>query len=572
MILRQWSTWRFAFGTYKGRLPVVAAMEELYPMKAANARLQLCRKPPPPQMKEALEHCSEALNIMYQKMKVKPQGNVPAILSFAELRGMYLGSSNGINQAPHYSIPVPKCSSVHVSGRGKKIDTFESDLIAILDFIRTGKEPPVWWNVTDKNENFFSFVKQMSDEEYSKWRGKLRVFIIPSSIYVLVEKLTSHYRMLKERGWMIQIGHRWCHGGSDRLAQCLGIDLATCFEKWCWEGDVSNFDQSVLEFFINLYSGFDTAYFDPKSPDFPIFEMFSKWLTKHLIMRVTHLFGDIWAIIKGGVPSGIYRTSHMDSWIMGLYYFLFCVWSMHNAPAEHRERLEELLHDVVRFIVYGDDHNGNPGGDPLAQQYFGGVPFAKFMNDYFSVVVRDLKTQVPFCSKTYHGWLTDTGLTFLKHQHIINPLKESGDPCYKDQATFLPFRESREFIVRAMWGRETRQRDELDVIMSCVGHAYGTYGSNKDAYDRLSLIYEELLWTCEVAPGQIMSDIVKRMSVNDMKKLRQMGITSDQLLAGFPTWETITSKNTMDWLYQDITNRPIEDDSWDSADWELAMN
>jgi hypothetical protein len=570
-IIRDWSSYHFALGKTNGRLHVLAAMEDLYPRKFADSVLQICRQAPPGGAREALVYAPEALNIMYQKMKILPQGVEVANFSLVQLRNMFLGSSNGINEGPSFSIPVPKCSSIHVSARGKKSDTFESDLMAILDFIRTGKEPPVWWNVTPKNENFFSFVKQMSDEDYSKWKAKLRVFIIPSSIYVLIEKLVCNLRMLKERGWVIQIGHKWSHGGADRLARCLGITRENCFKPLLFEGDVSNFDQSVIEYFINLYTSFNLSYYDPTSKDYPIFEMLNKFLLKNLIQRVTHLFGEIWGTVEGGVPSGIYNTSHLDSWVMALYYFLFCVWALHNAPLEHRERLEELLHDIVRFIVYGDDHSGNPGDDPLAQTYFGGGPFGKFMNDHFGVVIRDLKTNLPYCSKTYEGFVTEMGLTFLKHQTVLNPRARTGKQEDEGQCDFLPYRESKEFLVRALWGRETRQRDELDVMMSCIGHAYGTYGSNRDAYDRLSLLFEELLWVCDVEPGRVMSDIVKRISVNDMKKLRQIGITSDELMSGFPTWDTICAKNTLDWVYQDITNRPLEE-VWDNSDWDMAMS
>lgn len=566
-ILRQWSGWRMALGKTNGKPHVLSAMEDLYPRKGADAVLNMCRDPVPPAQKEALQYIPEAMNIMYQKMKVRPDASIPAKLSFQHLANMYLGSSSGINQGPHFKIPVPKGMPVNVSARGKKLDVFESDVLAILEFIRSGEEPPVWWNVSFKNENFFSFVKQMSEESWLAWKEKLRVFIIPSSIFVLVEKMIHTTRMLKERGWVIQIGHKHSRGGADRLARVMKITLENCFNPLLFEGDVDKFDQSVIEYFIDLYINSGITYFDPHSPDYPIFEMLNRWLLKNLLMRITHLFGDIWGVVRGGVPSGIFNTSHLDSWVMALYFFLFCVYTIHTAPLEHREYLEEILMDLVAFMTYGDDHSGNPGDDPIAQVYFGGYAFAAFMKKHFGVVIRDLKCGVSFCSTTVGGWLTRTGLTFLKHQFVLNPLRGQDGQC-----NFLPFRESKEYMVRVIYGRETRERDELDVMMSCVGHAYGTYASNRDAYDRLALFFEELLWVTDVTPGHAMSEIVKRISVHDMKKLRQLGISSDELLSGFPTWETIAKKNVMDWVYQDITNVSMRDISpWDDVEWENCL-
>jgi len=125
----------------------------------------------------------------------------------------------------------------------------------------------------------------------------------------------------------------------------------------------------------------------------------------------------------------------------------------------------------------------------------------------------------------------------------------------------LPYRESREFVVRAINGRETKSRDQIDVLLSIVGHAYGTYASNRDAYDRLYLIYSEIL----VSLGDKLHDVPRmmeeRMTYEDLKKLRQSDITVEQLLEGFPSWDTLVKKNVWDAAYQDISGVPLDHDA-----------
>jgi len=169
---------------------------------------------------------------------------------------------------------------------------------------------------------------------------------------------------------------------------------------------------------------------------------------------------------------------------------------------------------------------------------------------HFNVILRDLNDGVSFLSQVKDGWITNRGATFLKHQFVENPEKSPGQP------QFLPFRESREFLVRAVWGRETRSRDEIDVLLSILGHAYGTYASNRDAYDRLHLFYSEIV-SC-IGPDNLQARLLERVSNEDLKKIRQLGMTPEELVAGFPTWDVLIQKNIYDSTYQDTTYSSYE--------------
>jgi len=559
LALRHESAYWWACGKTNGRPHILSCMEDIFPSKLADAILTTAREELGDRPAIPLKNLSEALDKMYRKMRVDRSFKKKAIFSLQPLYNMYLGASNGERQGPSYTIPesINNPYPIHVSIRGKKIDTFEQDIAAILHYLRTGIEPQVTWVEPPKDETrIVNDESQWDDEAWAKQVRKLRVFNIPNSIFILLERLVSLERMYRERGWVIRVGHKHSRGGGDSLARCLGIDLTNCWKKIIVEGDAKLFDQSVLELFVNLYYSSMLIYYDPNSPDMPFFEKVTKFLLRNIIQRITRVFGRLWAIVKGGVPSGAFNTSHMDSWVEALYFFLFCVHVIITAPENLQEHLEDVFEKLIFFIDYGDDFLYNKSEDRDAAHYFSGTAFAKFMDEYFNVKIRDLKDGVPFCSRTKDGRITEWGATFLKHQHVLNPVQGNG------QAIFLPYRESREYMIRAVYGRVTRLRDPIDVMLSIVGHAYGTYASNRDAYDRLYLLYSELLQkipNCDLV--NLREHMLSRFSTDDLKKIRQAGLTPENLVSGFPTWETLVAKNVVDWEYQDIS-RGAEDLRW----------
>jgi len=349
---------------------------------------------------------------------------------------------------------------------------------------------------------------------------------------------------------VIRIGHRWGKGGADTLADCLNV-----LDGWLAdlvEGDVKNFDMSVKAVFVNLYYSSMFVHEDPTHPDHPVKELILKTILKAILSRVTHLFGEVWGVQRGGVPSGCYNTSHMDSWVMSLYFYLFATYQIMNAPPADRPILEKQLIQIIRLIVYGDDH-AYKKGEGLSATYFSGAQFANFMKTHFDVDIRDIKDGICFLSEASNGWLTSVGLTFLRHQFVENTDKRPG------QSKFLPYRETREYIARAIWGREPKERDVVDVLLSVMGHAYGTHGSNYDAWKSLKYIYAELLQEIGTDYMGSVGDAIDRLGEADLKKWRQHGITVEDLRRGFPTWTELRSRNFFDKVYQQNLSEDFED-------------
>jgi len=548
IIWRKYSIFSNTMGTLNGRPFVTAAMDELFDTnKLANTIVtqdRLVHKPPA-LAANALKVLPQALQYLEFALQAKAMPSKP--LTLLSLLKMFLGASSGQNQGPNKKIDV-NGTQIRVTTEGKKIMTFEDDVKVIIQFLVYGIKPPVFWKITPKLENFFSWAHQQVAEDFESWKRKLRVFVIPSSVFVLMERLVSLPRMLSQRGKLIQIGHKWSYGGMQRLARILGIDLKNCRVPGFVEGDVKNFDQSVCAIFVDLYFSTMLKGEDPTTEDYKMKERVIKFLLENILNRVTHLYGKLWGIQTGGVPSGCFNTSHMDSWVMSLYFYLFASYQIMIAPDHLKVRLEEHLMNVMAIIVYGDDHVYWKGVDPELSPWFSGDRFVRFMKDHFDVVIRDLLDGVPFVSDVEAGYIVNRGMTFLRHQAIINP-----DHKRPKQPDFLPFREAREYWIRAIYGRETRMRDPLDFLLSLIGHGYGTYASNECAYVGLFLMYNATIKLCGIDVESRLGSAFDGLTPQNIAHLRQKGITRDEIVRGFPSFDTLRTKNEWNEFYHIIS-------------------
>jgi len=49
-----------------------------------------------------------------------------------------------------------------------------------------------------------------------------------------------------------------------------------------------------------------------------------------------------------------------------------------------------------------------------------------------------------------------------------------------------------------------------------------------------------------------------RIGHDDLKRIRQVGLSVEELVSGFPTWDTLVRKNLVDPVYQDISKIPFD--------------
>jgi len=534
-----------------GRPRVLSAASNLYPTKAADNIIKMLKETRdlPPQAAAPLQLLPKAIDMMFDKFGIHEFRTEPCVITIQDVQSMYLGSSGG-SEPPHSSnIRTADGNKIKVSANTRKICKLQSDLHNVLNLIEHDIEFLVTYCNSIKDEHNFPVNKQLNDEEWQSAVNKCRIFTIPNSPLVVANKLVTRVRHLKERGH-ICIGHKWPRGGADRLAKLLGISKKNMWLLELVEGDIRGLDFSVHAFWTRLYYSFGLVHEkDDGSAAYAFKKKLLVFILKNVITRLTNAFGDIWELIFGKVPSGVLDTSHMDSWVKGLWFFLFVCFTISSITDKaERRRVARWAALIIAIIIYGDDFLYRKGVGAFAA-YFSGEKYKAFLWDYFGVELRDLFDGISFCTLVRNGWIVKRGGSFLKQFVIPNPhyTPENG------QCEFLPFRETREIMLRCFYGREPRARTVIDAISSCISHAYGTYGSNLDAYRMLRAFYLSLMYDHALDEASTIDDIVDRKSVQDMKQYRQVGMDIDDLKAGFPTEYTLKNKNVWDPDYHVIS-------------------
>jgi hypothetical protein len=257
-------------------------------------------------------------------------------------------------------------------------------------------------------------------------------------------------------------------------------------------------------------------------------------LIQEFTQRVTHLASKVWALVMAGVPSGALNTSHMDSWILLLLFILFCLYQADRYPRFKRQILMHLIKRLLHIIIYGDDHLYTVPRH--LQPYLGISVFSIYLKQMYGMEVKDMRSgHVPISVPDNHGELAVKGAVYLKHYFVENPFKKLG------QAKYVPYRLMDEIVRKVIFGRSSETRDEIDVQLSVIGHAYGTYGSNEPLYLWLNAMFEECTLS-SFDPGLI----ARRMQMKDsnmIRKLRQMDMHENVIRKGFPSLDEIRSRN-----------------------------
>jgi len=540
--VRQRSAYWMTFGTINGKGFRTAALENANGIKTINAILGYSGpvKHLNPLGQQAFTHIDEAISRLYNAMGFTQEtlGQERSVVDFDSIASAYLGSSAGLN--PPTKVKEGELDTgerVRISSTGKKLENLELDMQRIIDLLEDDTNSfDTYFEIVGKVENFFSWTVQKDPVKHAAWKNKMRLFYIPTSTFVLMEKIVSKVRMKKERGKVIRIGMKWAHGGADELAKSLKIDLENCMKLILVEGDLKKMDQTVKAIFTKLYMQFMLVHEDPTSTDYPIKVKILEYLIPRLVEKLVRLYGDVWVKQVGTVPSGCFNTSHMDSWVMGLYFFLFCTVQLHSCPDADRVELEQLIEEVA-IVLYGDDHLYNKGEERVSH-YLSAWNFQSFLKQALEVDLKDIYDGLPFVSSEDRGRIKTRGACFLKQFFVLNPYKGE----YPNQPDFLPYREINEIMIRLAYGRESTTRTLKEIALACVGHAYATFASNRIAYDMILEVYRQIIAEIKT-PVEQMSDLAQLLQAKSMRKLRVLGLTAEQLKQGFPTWEALIKQN-----------------------------
>jgi len=345
-----------------------------------------------------------------------------------------------------------------------------------------------------------------------------------------------------ERGKMIKIGLRWWHGGAQKYYyQMQGDDPYMRF----FDGDFKNFDMRIHRILMELYCICGGIYFDfsRNRPEDRAYKLLLKATIKWLTQRLTHMFGDIWKMIIGCMPSGAWDTSHGDSWICGFLFWLFFELQFELNPHRRVNMNYYFANGKVHFCCYGDDHNGSSHVGIV--ELINETAFAKFVARIFGMEIQEIRNNVEFLSEPdFGGGLRSRGMVFLQRYFIRRP-KHFPDTT----AHILPYRP----ITKYYWKLPfcaNGVRTGMDFLLACCGSAYDTMGTNLVAYEFIRHVFYSVSLVLGVSTAEIRKHYEQRL--NDPKErdftkiMMKANVTKEDLLNGFPSMEGLIKLNVYD--------------------------
>jgi len=318
------------------------------------------------------------------------------------------------------------------------------------------------------------------------------------------------------------------------------------------DGDFSALDQTLHYVFLQLFYTMGGIYFDPKDKYYDLMVRVLDYVAKTISARVVHLCNRMWALVIGEMPTGAWMTSHGNSYIVLLYFYLFCIMQSQKMTPDVKEMFQRsMILKLIQARVYGDDHVKGQKRNYEIEAYIGEIQFGQWVAHYVNGNIRDIRNDVPFISeKNPIGDLREANLVMLKQHFVRNRDRTTGQPSY------LPFRNAKDLCIRCIWGSTIKRRDKFDLILSSIGHGYGSYASNFQTWNwlkNLNCSVRALMTEEEVE--STLGTLETRAEKSDfLKKMRMVGITIKEVLSSFPTWQALKNKNVYDPIYH-ITSK-----------------
>jgi len=377
-----------------------------------------------------------------------------------------------------------------------------------------------------------------SSPELEKMLLKMREFFIPDLPHCYISILLNDDRMKLERNNVIKIGMKWWYGGAYEIYKYLNGDLPNmCYVT----GDITGLDKHIHFFLLLLYCHGLHPYIrwagmTEEEKEFWE-DLMTVWATNVAAKLVCHI-GGFWRYMVGQMYSGGKETSHGDSWIMAFIFYCFCQYLIEKHPSRAHLINEFMSLTIIAIIVYGDDHvYCFPS---ILADIMNHKEWAFFLKEYCNMELRDGCTFDSLLSiPDGYGRFKVRGPCFLKRYFIRNTKD-------KNLAPILPYKEIDTTMVKLF---TTEAIASAEVLLSAVGHAWDTQGTNYSAYQAvlgvfnsiraydnrpILTVYKEYL----ADPNHDRKKIVKLM--------RKVGISESEVFDHFPTMSEMRARHVYD--------------------------
>jgi hypothetical protein len=459
-----------------------------------------------------------------------------------------LRTSGGIQNTQAFTMIIDGIK-YRVVNSGNKVYLLEAaarELHGIMIDLANDKEPEFLpFNVTKlKPELRYLFEKLLS--KIPKALYKVREFFIPSLTLTLLSDLLHKNRMLIERGELITIGCTPWYGGWYQLAVVLNFDNEDIF--WV-DGDITSLDKHITDWMLYIYLASGARYYAWNRMNRSQRRLLKKLyllLLYHVTNKVTLQPGNFWRLIRGVMYSGGKETSHGDSWIMALCFFLYIEHIKHMHPSSAPFIHQCLLAGFIAIIVYGDDNIWCCV--KALRHLINANSWARFLKEFLGMELRDFKEYDKFLSQVDFatGTMIYTGPRYLKRYFIASMIPNS--------APVLPYKTFLEPCVRLCAVLESE--GHVGLVLKSLGQAYDSLGTNYITYVACYTAYQFALTKCSKTPKQLYlewkDDPTKQKILKSMSKKANM--KEAEFFESFPSWDSLQKRHAF--IPELCNNRP----------------
>jgi len=370
----------------------------------------------------------------------------------------------------------------------------------------------------------------------------------------------------------ISIGFTWTRGGAEMLYRALCGDMCDKYERVALFGDspanvncsyrrvaegsmlVSSGDIKALDTVITalplvIYMMFAQIWIrrDDDDPNYRMFQYILESCAEQLAGKTVRWIRD-YVLLIGVMPSGSLETSHGDSWIVGVIYWLSYIFNVMERSSVAVRRLiwKNLAYRMIAIFVYGDDLLKiypkvlrdviNIRG---FAQYMAAAHCIQMKNfEEFTSVLTYLNVQNN--EVVSHAY---TGPTYLK-RHLIESANFNLHHICPSIAKVVPYRPFPQYQWRA--GVPKYRDSPIYLNLSrLIGLAYDTLGVDPISYYFLEYLYNHSFAISSriVGPDYLFRNLPKWLE-EDCKYLRK--INYKIVHSNFPTRDELLKLSILD--------------------------
>jgi len=373
-------------------------------------------------------------------------------------------------------------------------------------------------------------------------------------------KLPARHKTL-----MISIGTTWTKGGSELLFNQLHGDKFDVYErislpgdsdinvcctyKWVsagemlvGAGDIKSLDTSITAIPLMLYLMFAQIWIqrNDADPSYRMFQYILEGCAEQLAGKTVRWIRDF-VLLIGVMPSGSLETSHGDSWIVGVVYWLSYIFNvMSQVDVLTRRKIwDYLINRIIGMWVYGDDFlKIYP---KLLRDHVNVYGFANYLSSSHSIQMKNCEefTSVLTYLTVRNNEVINhvyTGPSYLK-RHFIRADQFNLQMHNPKVCNVVPWRPFPQYQWRAGVPRDRGAPVYIN-LSRLIGLAYDTIGVDPMAYYYLKFVYDETYEvSARIVGANYLTANMPRWLEEDSKYLRKINYRIEH--SNFPSREEL---------------------------------